>query len=409
LTSCLAKKFVLAVVVAGSIQTLAVSEDEFQPQYTVDLRKLGYQEPRERWARFHVGPTKSITFIDDNTLAVSLFTPNPKPGLSVRGEVFGGPYLFETIFLDAKSGQVLQTQQWSNSAIGCGIFPASDGHFVVWHELDLSLRSLDGTVIRKLSLDPKSFPRGASVRESPGGDTLFAMRADREGAHVLVIRTDDLQEIMWLDLPGFVEWDGADSFLAFLRAHPGGGGFPPPMDLLVLPITGRDPNSAETRTVFTTSSPGCLSVKFLDDKTLGVSGRCHDLTVVSTLGDIQYHRRFDRLLVGSIDTCRNCDLLFFSTYTLNGGNVLLDTFPQAKPHTLILFDRKTEHVAEWQRKIPIKHPHAGSAALSPNGCTLALNNDWYVEAYGICGSLIGARLQGASAEGRAFSEKDIPK
>jgi hypothetical protein len=408
LISCLAKRFFFAALLAGSIQTWAASEGDFPPQYTVDLRKFGYQEPKERWTRFHIGLTKSIAFVDANTLAVSLFTPNPKPGLSVRGEVFGGPYIFETVFLDAKSGQVLRTQQWSNFAIGLGIFPAGNGRFVVWHDLDLSLRSPDGSVIKNITLDSKSFPRGASIRESPSGDTLFAVRADREGDHVLVIRTDDLREITWLDFPGYFTDDGSDSSFAFLRAHPGGG-FSPPMDLFVLPITGRDPDPAESRKIFTTSSPGCESVKFLDDKTLGVSGRCHDLTVVSTSGEIQYHLRFDRFLVGSIVTCRNCDLLFFSTYTLTGGSVLLDTFPQAKPHSLILFDRKTQHLVEWQGKVPIKHPHGGGTALSPDGCTLALQSEWYVETYSICGSALGARLQTGLADGRALSGKATPK
>ncbi len=386
---CLAKRVVLiAIVLIGSMPAGAASADDHRPQYTIDLRKFGYQESKEKWARFHVPPSNSVTFIDDNTIAVSLFALNAKPGLSSRGAVLGGPYLFETVFLKARSGELLRTQQWSNSAIGCGVFGAANGQFVVWHDLELSLRAPDGTVIKTLSLDSKSFPRAASITASPSGDTLFAKRADQDGNHVLVIRVADLREITWLDFPGYFSDSGSDSYFAFLRPRPK---IDPPMDLFVFRLAGKVLTSSLGKPVFTTE-PGCDSVVFLDDETLGVSG-CHDLTLMNTSGKIQYHQHFDRILTGTITACRGCDLLFFSTYVLSGGRSLLDTFPKGKTKGVVLLNRKTGDQVEWQRKTPVKHPHVGSTALSPDGCTLAIQNDWYLEAYRICGSSLGRKLQ----------------
>ena len=388
---CFAKRVVLiAILLTGSMRAWTASADDYRPQYTIDLRKFGYQESKEKWARFHIPPRDSVTFIDANTIAVSIFAPNTKPGLSVRSEVFGGPYLFQTVFIDAKSGEVLRTQQWSNSEMGCGVFSAANSRFVVWHDLELSLRASDGTVIKTLNLDSKSFPRAASITQSPSGDTLFAKRADRDGDHVFVIRTADLQEITWLDFPGYFSDSGSDSYFAFLRPR---HGINAAMDLFVQRIAGQDPKSLEPKRIFTTDEPGCFSAVFLDEQTLGVSGNCHDVTLLNTSGEIQYHRHFDRVLTGAITRCRSCDLLFFSTYVLSGGSTLLDTLPKAKSKDVVLLDRKTGHQVEWQRKTPVKHPHVGSTALSPDGCTLAIQNDWYLEVYRICGSSIGKKLQ----------------
>jgi hypothetical protein len=86
----------IAVVLIG--RAGAASADNEPPQYTIDLRKYSYQKSKEKWARFPVPPSNSVTFVDDNTIAVSLFAPNEKPGLSSRGQVLGGRYLFERSF-----------------------------------------------------------------------------------------------------------------------------------------------------------------------------------------------------------------------------------------------------------------------------------------------------------------------
>jgi hypothetical protein len=366
------------------------SSEDYPPDSAFDLRQFGYQEPKDRqlmWA--YQGLKNSIIFVDNDTLAVSFFVQNRKPGLSVRGQVLGGAHLFQTLYLEWKSGKVLRSQQWSNSGIGRGIFPSENGRFVVWHDLELDLHAPDGKFLKALAMDPKRFPRGFTVEQSPSGRTLFVVRIDHDGNHVYSYRTADLQEGISLDFPGYFSDAGSDSYFAFLRPR---AKINPPMDLFVFRLARKVPASSAEKPVFT-AEPGCNSVVFLDDETLGVSGQCPDLTLVSTSGELQYHRRFEGVLTGAITACRTCDLLFFSTYVLSRGTAFVDIFPKAKSKGVVLLDRKTGQRVEWQRKTSVKHPHVGSAALSPDGCALAILNDWHLETYRICGSSIGKKLQ----------------
>src|SRR5580704_7337185 len=158
-----------------SAQRTPVSRFDVRPTITVDLRLLGLEFPEHSPAlRAYELMKNKVAFTDQNTLAVSFFVPNNNQGLSVRGRIFGGPYLFQTVFLDARTGKALRTQTWSNSGNGCGLFPSPDGGFIIWHDLDLSLHVPDGTVRTTLALNAEDFPRIPSVVQSPSGNTLFA-------------------------------------------------------------------------------------------------------------------------------------------------------------------------------------------------------------------------------------------
>ncbi len=117
--------------------------DGYRPEFTLDLQKFGYDESKQKLGGLtYSGPRNALSFTDESTLAISLFVKNPKPGLSIREKTFGGAYLFQTVFFDVKSGKVLRTKQWSNAAVGCGLFPTPSGGLVVWHDLELSLMLL---------------------------------------------------------------------------------------------------------------------------------------------------------------------------------------------------------------------------------------------------------------------------
>lgn len=386
--------FAIAVLLLEGARGANMPRDDYRPEFTLDLRTFGYDEPKQRLGSlFYSGLRNALTFTDESTLAISLFVKNPKPGLSIREKTFGGAYLFQTVFWDVKSGKMLRTKQWSNAVVGCGLFPAPSGGFVVWHDLELSLYAPDGALLKTLALDAKSFPRAVSITQSPGGGTLFATRVDQSGNHVLCIRTADLQQIVWLDLPGYFADSGSDSRFAFVRPRPG---ILPPMDVFVVGVTAQNLKYKGTKPIFTTSDPGCNSAVFLDEQTLGISGRCPDLTILSTVGDVQYHRRFGGVLTGAITPCRECDLIFFGTYTLTGGSALLDTPPKLKNQSFVLLNRKTHDLVEWRRSIPDRL-HFASAALSPDGCFLAIQHNSNVDLYSTCNSPMRTRL-GMGAE-----------
>jgi hypothetical protein len=376
----------LALLDAGGMDS---SKPEYRPDLVLDLRQFGYEKPDKfREQAEYQALQNSIVFVDNDTLALSLFVRNPHPGFSVRNKLSGGPYLFQTVFLDAGSGRILHSQTWSNAAIGCGLFPANNGTFVIERGLELSLHGPDGTLLKSLSLSPKDFPRTPSLKQSPSGNTLFAFQSDRTGDHVLRIRTSDLQPLGWLDFAGYFSGAGSDSYFAFVRAVPGSppsksdwGG--PPMQLFMHRFDAEDAAHAEPDLIHTTPTPGCTSVVFLDNETLGLSGMCHEFLILNKAGTILYQQRFEREMTSPMLPCRSCDLVAFGTYVLRGGSSWSDTFPKAKGRSIILFNRRTRQVLELPYTMSTGNL-SSSKALSPNGCLLALQSDSRIEVFRTC-------------------------
>ena len=212
---------ILAALAAFAVSAQAASKppEDFRPGATLDLREFGYAVPKNFQERTALRSLHSLVFVDNKTLAVSLFVRNPNPGVSVRGKVLGGHYLFRTFFIDPQSGKLLRTETWSNSGIGCDLFPVSNGGFVVRHDLYLSLRASDGTPVKELELGPKDFPSYAYFKSSLSGNTLFAIGSDRQGEHILQIQATDLREVRRLHLDGYASDAFSDSQLVFLRQH----------------------------------------------------------------------------------------------------------------------------------------------------------------------------------------------
>jgi hypothetical protein len=355
----------------------------------LDLRQFGYELPKHAHGKRIFGtPHQVVTFTDDHTLAVSIFVRNPNPGLSVRGRVFAGWYLFETASLDPLSGKVLRTETWSNSTIFSGVFAARGGDLVVWHDLTLSLQAADGTTLKTLTLDTKDFPRGISVKESPSGETLFAEFADQRGEHILGIRTEDLHELSWFHLPGYSADAGSDSYFAFIRNHPNSPP-PVPMDLFVQSMAQQFP-TVLPKPIFTTS-PGCSRIAFLDNRTLGISGMCSDLTILDISGEVLFHRQFDKVLTGGMTRSRNSDLVVLDTFVLKGGSDFLDIPQHAEVRSLLFLNRKTKRLLEVPHLSRARY--SSSMALSPDGCLLAIQNDSNLEIYDVCNAAIEAELR----------------
>jgi hypothetical protein len=372
-----------------SAQRTPVSRVDVRPAITVDLRLLGLEFPVHSPAlRAYELMKNKVAFTDQSTLAVSFFVPNSNQGLSVRGRILGSPYLFQTVFLDARTGKALRTQTWSNSGIGCDLFPAPDGGFIISHDLDLSLHAPDGTVRTTLALNAKDFPRTPSVVQSPSGNTLFATRYDRQGSHVLRIRANDLHELGWSNIPGYFHGSGSDSHFAYTRyRNPPYAGS---MDLFLLDLNGHDSESPEPKRIYATSNPGCDLVSFLDESTMAVSGSCPELIILSMSGDVLYEHRLEKELTGAVISCRDCNVLMTRTYVLHGGNAWLDTFPKAKAKSILILNRKTGNLVELPQSESGKN--ASSSALSPDGCFLATQTDARLDVYNLCAGEIGAKL-----------------
>jgi hypothetical protein len=374
--------FLAALAIPPNLSAVLSSDD--RPVLVLDLRQFGYQEPngqRLLWAYQSI--RNALTFLDNHTITISSFSKNIEPGLSVRGEKLGGDYVFETVFVNVESGKALRSRHWCNSGVGRGLFVVPNGNLVVWCDLELQLYGADSTLLKVLALNSKKVSRTPNVKQSPSGNTLFVIEADRFGEHVLCVRTTDLETVANLDLPGYFTDAASDSYFAFLRAHPDAG-YSPPMDVFIRAISGRD--SIAPKRIFTTGKPGCGSLVFVDDSLLSVSGGCPEVTMLSSSGEIRYRHRFDNVLTGPTTPCRGCDLFLFPTYTQSSGSAFPDKFPSTKTRSLMLLNRKTLDLRDWRGLDRAKQPPIGSLAFSPDGCALALQRGSQLELYRICNS-----------------------
>lgn len=378
----------IAIAFLAGAQSPTLPQRELRPTRTLDLRSVGYEFPGLPSARIGYRIlTNKLAFIDNDILAVSLFVSNPSPEMSVREKVFGGQYLFETAFFDAKSGKPLRKQTWSNAGRGAGLFPAPGGGFVVWHDLDLSSYAADGTMLKTLALDPKDFPRAVSIHQSPSGEMLFALTLGR-GVRVRRITTRDLSQLGWLDfVPGFLHGAGSEEYFAFTRQS-SPPPYPPRIDVFIVDLSGDETSMREPKRIFATSSPGCENISFLDEDTLGLSGSCHALTLIKASGAVLYQHRFDKEFAGDVIGCQDCGLVLSSTYILGGGGEWRETFPTAKNRKIVLIDGKSGDLRQYPTGPTAKQVSALS--ISPNGCRFAEQTDARLDIYDICAPQTGA-------------------
>lgn len=217
-------------------------------------------------------------------------------------------------------------------------FRGQRAHFVIRHDLHLSLHATDGSVIKKLELNANDFPDYAYIKSSPSGKTLFVGRSHPQGERILRITASDLQEIGWFHSRGYFTEAPSDSHFVFLREHPsppfsvGANGSivptPKPMDVFSFDISGSNSGAPETRRIYTTSeveqhedwAGTCLSLAFLDDETLAISGNCHKLTILHVSGKVLLQQQFPKELISAIIGCSGCDLVAGYTYVLKGGS-----------------------------------------------------------------------------------------
>src|SRR5579863_8549403 len=89
------KRIALCIVaIALFARALVAATEELKPALVIDLRQFGYVVPDPRGQFLaSTAPQDATEFLDNDTLAVSIFVQNSQPGLSVRDKNFGGSNL----------------------------------------------------------------------------------------------------------------------------------------------------------------------------------------------------------------------------------------------------------------------------------------------------------------------------
>src|ERR1700704_5178496 len=184
---------ILLLASAFSFPIVALfSADDHVPILSADLRPLGYLPPvAERDVRYYNFLRSAVTFLDDQTLAVSFFKKNEHPGLSRRDGTPGSEVVFHTAFLDVSSGRVRDQRTWGNAADSTALQAFQGGSFFVqdgeW--VRLYSNQLQENLKKNVNV-PGDIPPRFAV--SPNGRSLYEFQEAYDAKRGWLTRIDVL-------------------------------------------------------------------------------------------------------------------------------------------------------------------------------------------------------------------------
>ena len=147
-----------------------------------------------QWQR-GLGSFDTVDFMSDGVIAATFITDEPATGLQKRDDPNRRrPYRLHAIFLDATTGSVLKTLEWTGDDFKMGIFPRHDGSFLFVSAEHIILYSADWKQVKELPLPMLQLPQASlkEIAESPSGQVLEVRIRHENSLLCLRILTDTL-------------------------------------------------------------------------------------------------------------------------------------------------------------------------------------------------------------------------
>jgi hypothetical protein len=145
------------------------------PVWTLDLRTVGFTgfaPKKETWG-LHLKPNP-LCFSDDKTLVATFITREDVTTLARRDNPGDGrPERLHGIFLDAQTGKVQGTKEWSVPRPRGGIIPAGDGRFVVLTPAMVELYSPGFELLKDFRLSSEQQSQLWDFHASPTGKSIL--------------------------------------------------------------------------------------------------------------------------------------------------------------------------------------------------------------------------------------------
>src|ERR1700743_1883288 len=265
---------------------------ETNPALRVDLKALGYAWPTtEREVRVYDFLRDAVSFIDDETVAVSFLALNAHPGVLKRDGTAGGVFLFHTAFVNPKTGQVLAERSWGNAGNWNTLLPLAGGRFFVQDDEWIHVYGKDfGEVLKKrIEIAGDILPRFLA---SASGRSLYEFRDGYDGKTGWMTRLDrlDPQTLEWSDsavTPVQTDETGSDDRIVYSSPK-----FKDQLRLLVYKPKGvGQPHVAlllkpDTFTARPAAKSHCQSATLIDGELLAVTGDCSKVLLLK--GDDEY-------------------------------------------------------------------------------------------------------------------------
>jgi hypothetical protein len=352
-----------------------LSADDRVPILSLDLRTLGYLPPvAERDLRYYSFLRGAVTFLDDQTLAVSFLKKNEHPGLSRRDGTPGSEVVFHTIFLDPSTGRVRDQRTWGNAANAGTLQAFHHGGFLVQDGEWVRIYTKELQESLKKNVDvPGDIPARFTV--SPSGHALYELQEAYDAKRGWLTRIDVLDPASLVSkkvkvTPGHRDEAVSDTQIVYWLA----AAVEAPLRLFV--YRADDSAPAKSPRLFERTSGAaidiaesrCKSAAFVSNSVLAVTGDCPHLMLIRAGGKIADIYAPEYRFGGEIQPSREGQRFAFARARAE------DPPTHIRNMELCVYDLVDKRIIFSQPIIPLPQ-HKLAFGLSPDGSLLASQTD----------------------------------
>ena len=352
-----------------------LSADDRVPILSLDLRTLGYLPPvAERDLRYYSFLRGAVTFLDDQTLAVSFLKKNEHPGLSRRDGTPGSEVVFHTIFLDPSTGRVRDQRTWGNAANAATLQAFHHGGFLVQDGEWVRIYTKELQESLKKNVDvPGDIPARFTV--SPSGHALYELQEAYDAKRGWLTRIDVLDPASLVSMkvkvtPGHRDEAVSDTQIVYWLA----AAVEAPLRLFV--YRADDSAPAKSPRLFERTSGAaieiaesrCKSAAFVSNSVLAVTGDCPHLMLIRAGGKIADIYAPEYRFGGEIQPSREGQRFAFARARAE------DPPTHIRNMELCVYDLVDKRIIFSQPIIPLPQ-HKLAFGLSPDGSLLASQTD----------------------------------
>ena len=370
----LTRILLLSSSVAFSMISL-FSADERGPLLSTDLRLFGYLPPvGESDIRYYNFLRGAVTFLDNQTLAVSFFKKNEHPGLSRRDGTPGSEVVFHTVFLDTSTGRVRDQRTWGNAANAAALQAFHDGSFLVQDGEWVRLYSNQLQETLKKNMDvPGDIPPRFTVSSS--GRALYEFQEALDAKRGWLTRIDVLDPHSLVSkqfkvTPGHRNDTVSDTQVVYWLAAAAEA----PLHLFVYKYDDSAPAKSPrlfgqtNRSAIDIAESRCNSAAFVSNSVLAVTGDCPRLVLTAAGQKIADVYAPGYRFGGEIQPSRDGRRFAFARANAK------DSPTHVRNMELCVFDLTDEKIVFTAPVSPLPQ-HKLAFGLSPDGTLLALQTD----------------------------------
>lgn len=336
-------------------------------------------------------PDRSLTFLDNSTLAVSFPVFNPEAKLSTREHPGGASIVFHTALVDVHTGQVKGERNWGSVYLPHTMVGIRGGRLLVRTGDDLGIYSPDWKLEQHYQLASTGDEYGsARVEVSPSGKTAYVISREAPNRERVQILGDSNGEQSFGFTVNSTGTDAiSDSHFVFVLPEDKQSAF---FALSLKAMKGKSPRPPKPLSY--KGEGDCARPVFVAGDLMVLAGLCHSILLLQADGGVLAKMKLGEPdLVHNVrasrDQPRFALLLSETRFATVPGEERTQVFRGAQVRVYEI-DRQFDEVGQrlklrklFQRQLDIgnEEEHRVDLALSPDGSLLALLNGWNLTVY----------------------------